>query len=104
LHDHGFSQLHSVEHSLKMWLILLYTVFCLCYRTNICNYKFVRKDIESTWIQLPEEVRAVYGQKYIEKCQVNIKLANDSCAFVYLVLKYSKSGRSNPLYGPSLLV
>jgi len=79
-------------------------VFCLCYRTNITNYELVKKDVESTWIQLPEGLRAVYGQKYFEKVQVNIKLANDSCAFVYLFLKYSNSGRSNPLYGPPPLV
>jgi hypothetical protein len=66
-------------------------VFCLCYRTNITNSEHVSKDIESTWIQLPEGLRAVYGQKYLESFQVNIKLANDSCAFVYLFFKYSKS-------------
>lgn len=45
--------------------------------------ELVMKDLESTWIQLPEEIRAVYGQKYFEKFQVNIKLANHSCVFVY---------------------
>jgi len=56
------------------------------------NLELVMKDLESRWIQLPEEVRAIYGQKYLEKCRVNIKLANDSCVFVYLFLKLSKPG------------
>jgi len=47
------------------------------------NLELVMKDVESRWIQLPEEVRAVYGQKYVEKFRVNIKLTNDSCVFVY---------------------
>jgi len=52
------------------------------------NLEFSMKELESRWIQLPEEVRASYGQNYLEKCRVNIKLANDS-----FVLKHSKSGR-----------
>jgi len=51
------------------------------------------KDLESRWIQLPEDVRAAYGQKYLEKFRVSIKLTSDSCVFVYLFLKHSKSGR-----------
>jgi len=47
------------------------------------NLELRMKDVESRWIQLPEEIRAVYGQKYLKKFQVNIKLANDSCVFVY---------------------
>jgi len=57
------------------------------------NLELLMKDVESRWIQLPEEVRAVYGQNYLEKFRVNIKLANESCGFVYLFLKHSKSGR-----------
>ena len=57
------------------------------------NTENVTKELESAWNQLPEEVRAVYGEKYLEKCQVNINLANESCVFVYLFLKHSKSVR-----------
>ena len=57
------------------------------------NLELNMKYIESRWIQLPEEVRAAYGQKYLEKFRVNINSANDSCVFVYLFLKHSKSGR-----------
>jgi hypothetical protein len=39
------------------------------------------KDVESLWIQLPEDVRAVYDHKYLEKFQVYIKLTNDSCLY-----------------------
>ena len=53
----------------------------------------VTKDLESVWIQLPEEVRVAYGQNYLKKCRVNIKLTNDLCVFVYLFLKYTNSGR-----------
>ena len=42
------------------------------------------KDMESRWIQLPEEVRSAYGQKYLKKCQVSINLASDSYLFLYL--------------------
>jgi hypothetical protein len=56
---------------------------CLCYRTNLTNVEFIMKDLEARWFQLPEEVRALYGQNYLDKYQVNIKLANDSCVFVY---------------------
>jgi hypothetical protein len=44
-------------------------------------------DLESEWIQLPEEVRVVYGHNYLEKIKVNIELTNDSCVFVYLYVK-----------------
>jgi hypothetical protein len=57
------------------------------------NLETIMKDLESEWIQLPEEVRVACGQNYLEKCRVNIKLTNDSCVFVYLFLKYPKSGR-----------
>jgi hypothetical protein len=48
------------------------------------NTECIKKELESRWIQLPEELRAAYDEKYLEKCKVNIKLANDSCGFVYL--------------------
>ena len=69
-----------MEHSLEMWFIKLDTVFHLCYRTNITNLEFIMKDVESRWIQLPEDVRSAYGQKYIEKYQVR--------AFVSTVMKF----------------
>ena len=55
------------------------------------NVETIMKDLELEWIQLPEEVRVAYGQNYLKKIQVNIKLTNDSC--LCLFLKYSKSGR-----------
>jgi hypothetical protein len=60
---------------------------------KMTNLETVMKDLESEWIRLTEEVRAVYGQKHPEKYRVNIKLTNDSCVYVYLFLKHSKSGR-----------
>jgi hypothetical protein len=41
------------------------------------NTESAMKELESTWNQLPEEVRALYGQKVLVKYQVNIKLVND---------------------------
>ena len=40
------------------------------------------KDLETRWNGLPEELRAAYGQNYLEKIQVNIKLSNASCVFL----------------------
>ena len=48
------------------------------------NLETVMEDLESEWIQLPEEVRVAYGQKYLEKCRVNIKLTSDSCLCLFL--------------------
>jgi hypothetical protein len=62
------------------------------------------KDLESKWIQMPEDIRAVYGHKYLEKFQVHIDLTNDSCLFVYLYVEHSYPERFNPLYGLSPLV
>jgi hypothetical protein len=42
------------------------------------------KDLESRWIQLPEDLRAAYDPNCLEKYKVNINLVNDSCVFVYL--------------------
>jgi hypothetical protein len=37
----------------------------------------MQKDLASHWIELSEEVRSLYGQKYLEDFQVHIKLVND---------------------------
>jgi hypothetical protein len=41
------------------------------------------KDLEARWIQLPDEVRALYGQTYLEKKKVSIMFGNYSFVFVY---------------------
>jgi hypothetical protein len=48
------------------------------------NTECLKMELESRWIQLPEELRAAYDQKCLEKYKVSINLANDSCVFVYL--------------------
>lgn len=76
-----------------MWSTVNTWSALLCYRTNMTNLETVMKELESEWNELPEEVRAVYGQNYLEKCRVNIKLCSDTYVFVYFFLKYSKSRR-----------
>ena len=62
------------------------------------------KDVESRWIQLPEDVRSAYGPKYIEKYQVRALVS--TFGFHKMLLKkdsvpWSKSKKqSNPYYRP----
>jgi NAD(P)-dependent dehydrogenase (short-subunit alcohol dehydrogenase family) len=54
---------------LKQWGITLHDFQPGPFRTNMTNLEFSMKELESRWIQLPEEVRASYGQNYLEKCR-----------------------------------
>lgn len=58
---------------LKYWGITVHDLQPGFFRTNMTNTESAMKELESTWNQLPEEVRALYGQKILVKIQMILR-------------------------------
>nr|AGM32830.1 Rossmann-fold NAD(P)(+)-binding protein [Coptotermes formosanus] len=55
---------------LRQWGITVHDIQPGFFRTNLTNPESKTQEMESAWFQLPEDIRALYGQKYFEKCQM----------------------------------